>query len=533
MLNGFDISRYQGGIGVQGVPSDFVIVQHSCGNYVEPTFEAQVGSVLEAGKLLGLYHFVTGAEGEIDTFINGVERYRGRAIIALDWESGQGLNAQWGNWAYLKDFAEAIERRLGVNPLLYASASQYGALQALGNALNCGLWIAQYATLDPTGYQEDPWNEEAYDMAVYQYSDNGSLPGYGGSLDLDLFYGDASAWRAYAHSSLASDLERKLPTMTPLSESVLNANKDTLPVNAKVTIANKANKAMYLISHDGGLQMSSEAMPWFIQRNADQSISLADPWGNWITVPSDVKNGDLPSVVKGNGSSEQRWMASPFHGGFELTTLVDNQMRLDLPDDVDKEGQRVQVWGKWPNEDACPNQTWEFQPYHESAPSAIKPSTPAKEGIAKPLPKVAHDAHFEVPAKTKVETAPVEKEGAKADKPKEAHVAQPDDSQKDDKEARIIADLKDLSDISKSEDAQVGDEIAGVVQAMFHTKKATKKMANWIFVLGAVFALASTVLLILSGCGALPASGGAIAGIVSAVFSAFAHAMGITLVKTK
>ena len=104
---------------------------------------------------------------------------------------------------------------------------------------------------------------------------------------------------------------------------------------------------------------------------------------------------------------------------------------------------------------------------------------------------------------------------------------------KEAREARIIADLKDLSDISKSEDAEVGEDIAGVVQAMFHTKKATKKMANWIFVIGSIFALAAAVLLILSGCHILPPSGGVIAGIISTVFSAFAHSMGITLVKTK
>jgi hypothetical protein len=68
---------------------------------------------------------------------------------------------------------------------------------------------------------------------------------------------------------------------------------------------------------------------------------------------------------------------------------------------------------------------------------------------------------------------------------------------------------------------------------MFHTKKATKKMANWIFIIGSIFALAAAVLLILSGCHILPSSGGVIAGIISTVFSAFAHSMGITIVKTK
>ena len=136
-----------------------------------------------------------------------------------------------------------------------------------------------------------------------------------------------------------------------------------------------------------------------------------------------------------------------------------------------------------------------------------------------------------IEAAPKAEIKPTQKTEALKPEIKEEKVTDTDD--KAERNARIIADLKDLSDISKSEDAEVGDDIAGVVQAMFHTKKATKKMANWIFIIGSVFALAAAVLLILSGCHILPSSGGVIAGIISTVFSAFAHSMGITIVKTK
>ena len=555
MLNGFDISKYQDGINLWAVPSDFVIVQHSCGNYIEPTFEAQVSGALRAGKSLGLYHFITGSDGEIETFVNGIKGYAGKAVVALDWETGGGLNSRWGDWDYLREFIEAIQKNLGVNPLLYASADVYNQLRDLGSETNCGLWIAQYADDDPTGYQEAPWNEGAYDMALYQYSSTGRLPGWGGDLDLDLFYGNTNAWNAYAKTTLTEE-PKPMPKRVvnyEISEASLEANKNAMPIGEKVVILNTAKEGLYLTSHNGGLEMTSDPMPWFIQRNSDNSISLADPWGNWITVPSDVKDGDLPAVLKGNGSKEQRWMASSYNGGVKLTCLINSNMNLDLPLDRDTEGQRVQVWWKWTTGKPCPNQTWIVKPYSEvleaQKASEAKPATPAKaepkteakvdikpaqKAEAKPIEKteIADKAQAKpVEATPKADTQTEQKtEGVKPET-KEEKVETADD--KAERNARIIADLKDLSDISKSEDAEVGDDIAGVVQAMFHTKKATKKMANWIFIIGSIFALAAAVLLILSGCHILPSSGGVIAGIISTVFSAFAHSMGITIVKTK
>jgi hypothetical protein len=331
-----------------------------------------------------------------------------------------------------------------------------------------------------------------------------------------------------------------------ISEAVLEANKDAIPTGEKVIILNTANEGLYLTSHNGGLEMTSDPMPWFIQRNNDNSISLADPWGNWITIPSDVKDGDLPAVLKGNGSKEQRWMASSYNGGVKLTCLINSNMNLDLPLDKDAEGQRVQVWWKWTTGKPCPNQTWIVKPYTQfleaQKATEAKPVIPTKAEIkpaskveAKPMEETGKIADKAQPKTIEVKPAsdaqPTQKTEALKPETKKEKVNTEND--KAERNARIIADLKDLSDITKSEDAEVGEDVAGVVQAMFHTKKATKKMANWIFIIGSIFALAAAVLLILSGCHILPSSGGVIAGIISTVFSAFAHSMGITIVKTK
>jgi ATP-dependent exoDNAse (exonuclease V) beta subunit len=242
-------------------------------------------------------------------------------------------------------------------------------------------------------------------------------------------------------------------------------------------------------------------------------------------------------------------MASSYNGGVKLTCLINSNMNLDLPQDRDAEGQRVQVWWKWTTGKPCPNQTWIVKPYSEileaqkatadakpkaEPAKAIEPKTETKptQKTDEEKPKIA-DKTQSKPIEAKPVPAPQPTPKTEAVKPETKEEKVTDTNDKAERNARIIADLKDLSDITKSEDAEVGEDVAGLVQAMFHTKKATKKMANWIFIIGSIFALAAAVLLILSGCHILPSSGGVIAGIISTVFSAFAHSMGITIVKTK
>ncbi len=351
MLNGIDISNFQAGIRPGEMPIDFAIAQACFGREKQSTFTAQIESALSGGKEAGAYIFITGQEGEIQTFIDAVRPYLGRIVLALDWESDS--NNAWGNLDYLKSCAQEVISQIGVKPLIYTMASAYGPVKEVADSLNCGLWIAQYANDNPTGFQSAPWNEGAYDMAMFQYSSTGRIAGWAGNLDLDLFYGDRAAWQAYAQFG-------------GIAPSVLESNANLLPNGKKITLANTVNPNLFLISHNGGLQMSAQPMPWTVQKNDDNSVSLADPWGNWITLPENARNGSLPSVVTGNGQKSQRWMASPLDGGLQITSLQNPGFNIDLPGGKDYVGARVQVWGKW----NCTNQTWKWGSY--IAPSNIE-----------------------------------------------------------------------------------------------------------------------------------------------------------------
>lgn len=201
-MNGIDVSNWQAGINLAAVPADFVIMKATQGtNYISPDCDRQYQQAKKAGRLLGVYHYVAGgnAIAEADYFVNNIKGYIGEAILAIDWEAEQ--NGAWGNEAYLEQLVRRVIERTGVKPLIYSMASRYAQVATVAKKLDCGLWIAQYASNDPTGYQAHPWNEGAYACAIRQYTSAGRLPGYGGNLDLNIAYMDRNAWMKYAAKS--------------------------------------------------------------------------------------------------------------------------------------------------------------------------------------------------------------------------------------------------------------------------------------------------------------------------------------------
>lgn len=199
-MNGIDISSHQTGINLAAVPADFVIVKTTQGNwYVNPDADRAYQQAKKAGKLLGIYHYIDGRGGaaaEVDYFINNCRGYLGEALIAVDWEIDD--NTQWGNTAYLEQVVRGIIEKTGIRPLIYGMQAGYAQLKSVADKLNCGLWVAQYANYEPTGYQAHPWNEGAYGCAIRQYTSAGSLAGYNGNLDLNIAYMDRNAWMKYA-----------------------------------------------------------------------------------------------------------------------------------------------------------------------------------------------------------------------------------------------------------------------------------------------------------------------------------------------
>lgn len=221
-MNGIDVSNWQAGINLAAVPADFVIMKATQGtNYISPDCDRQYQQAKKAGRLLGVYHYIAGgnAIAEADYFANNIKGYIGEAILVLDWEIEQ--NHAWGNYEYLKQVARRVKERTGVIPIIYSMAGIYNGISAVAKELNAGLWIAQYADNNPTGYQAHPWNEGAYGCAIRQYTSAGRLPGYNGNLDLNIAYMDANAWRKYAakNGKPAATTAQSKPAPAPAKKS--------------------------------------------------------------------------------------------------------------------------------------------------------------------------------------------------------------------------------------------------------------------------------------------------------------------------
>ena len=217
-LNGVDVASYQSGINFSQVPCDFVIVKATEGtSYVNPACNSQYSSAKGAGKLLGLYHYVKGgnAIAEANFFIDNIKNYVGSAILCIDFEAGG--NSAWGDMTYLRQLCQQVIARTGVRPLIYVQASAYAPVSAVAKELNLSLWIAQYASMDATGYQAHPWNEGKYSCAIRQYSSTGRLPGWGGSLDLNIAYMDRAAWAKYAGASITADTAPAAPRVPQIA----------------------------------------------------------------------------------------------------------------------------------------------------------------------------------------------------------------------------------------------------------------------------------------------------------------------------
>lgn len=218
-MNGFDISRYQKGINLAAVPSDFVIVKASQGasNYVYPTFKEQIEQAESLGKLLGVYHYASqgGAIPEAEKFLRTVDKYIGKAILCLDWEKDENVN--FTNPQYAIAWLKYVEQKTGVKPFLYMSKSVARQYASVWDA-SYPFWCAQYANYQYTGYKTNPWTDnKGYgpwkDCKIFQYSSRGRLPGYNGNLDLDLAYITPEEWMKYAKGQMTTDTPVKYPTL--------------------------------------------------------------------------------------------------------------------------------------------------------------------------------------------------------------------------------------------------------------------------------------------------------------------------------
>ena len=206
-LKGIDISNHQRGLDLSKIDCDFVIIKATEGkSYVDPSCDTFFQKALSLGKKLGVYHFANNsdntAQQEADWFIQNTRGYIGKAIPVLDWEDNITDNVPWA-----LEWLQRVEEAYGCKPIIYMSESVVNRhdWSSVANA-NYGIWVAKYRDNLPD-YNYDmskagnmPSIKYWSTMALWQWTSTGRLNGWNGNLDLDVFYGDVTAWDKYLGS---------------------------------------------------------------------------------------------------------------------------------------------------------------------------------------------------------------------------------------------------------------------------------------------------------------------------------------------
>lgn len=194
--HGIDISSHQAGLNVAALWADFVIVKATeDDDYVNPYMVSQASATLGASKRLGFYHFARpgDAAAQARYFVSAVGSLRGKATLWLDWEAN--AVEQGPGWA--KTFLDTVRSLTGATPGIYMNGSAVNGYDWSAVASQYPLWYAggpDYSDYG-TSYSDPAVPNVSYWGAplIHQYTEDGRLPGYSGTLDLNRLR-DRSAW---------------------------------------------------------------------------------------------------------------------------------------------------------------------------------------------------------------------------------------------------------------------------------------------------------------------------------------------------
>lgn len=310
-MQGIDVSNWQKGINLDVLPIDFVICKATQGaSYVSPDCDRQVQQAIKRGLCFGVYHYINGAgvDAEARHFADSIKGYLGKGIIALDWESEQ--NGAWGNVGYLDALTAKVKEITGVTPMIYSSQSVFP--WDVAKKHGCPTWVAQYANMNQTGLQANPWNEGAYTCDVRQYSSAGRLDGWGGNLDLNKAYMDASGWQRMA--AAGGNVQ---PAPQPIAPATGVENMDLLDLVAGVfngdygngsaratALGSRFNEVQQMVNHIAGAsaeELAKETWAGKYRNGSERKAILASRYDEVMAIVNgNVSNGQTYTVKSGD-----------------------------------------------------------------------------------------------------------------------------------------------------------------------------------------------------------------------------------------
>ena len=193
MLNGIDVSTYQGKVNWERVKQniDFAILRCGFGSNIAAQDDNQFSRNLTECKRLGipyavyLYSYAT-TEAMIESEVAHTLRLIGNNkpfCVFIDMEDGStaGLGKATLT-AFAKKFCEAVKAK-GFKAGVYANQNWFRNYIDVKALRECGyvIWCAKYST-------EEPKIDADFD--IWQYSSSGSVDGIEGRVDMNKMYND-------------------------------------------------------------------------------------------------------------------------------------------------------------------------------------------------------------------------------------------------------------------------------------------------------------------------------------------------------
>ena len=302
MLKGIDISKWQAGIDLSKIDTDFVICKATEGvGYTDKNCDGFYQQAKSLGKKLGVYHFArpdlrNTATAEADWFVRETKGYHKEAILILDWESGDLGNVTWA-----KSWLDRVYEKTGVKPVIYMSASVMSSYDwsSVANA-DYGLWVANYGSNNGTAQESvfDRYPLKYWSFyALWQYTSTGKLSGYSGNLDLNYFSGDKEAWDKYAGGSSSSSNNSSSNSDTNKADQVLYKGSKVQFYGCQIDDIKTLGDVTTFYSKKYGVWLPIES--WYrVGEDGKKYANQISSKGNWLmndniyTVKSVSKNPD-------------------------------------------------------------------------------------------------------------------------------------------------------------------------------------------------------------------------------------------------
>lgn len=196
-IMGIDVSRYQGDIDwekVRNAGVEFAIIRvggRSYGDdgelYTDDNAYINYTGAKAAGIKVGVYFFaqainVTEAREEAAFVLEQIDGWELDMPVVYDWEhvSSQARTANMGVTTLTnctREFCQAIEEA-GYEAMIYFNPTHSDKRVDLEKLMDYKFWLAMYSDRMTYPYKVDMW----------QYTDQGTIPGIEGYVDINLFF---------------------------------------------------------------------------------------------------------------------------------------------------------------------------------------------------------------------------------------------------------------------------------------------------------------------------------------------------------